>query len=259
MRPLRSILLFCLSTFLILLSCEKPVSNSPVIKASAKIFIEGDSLFRVNDTLNFIVREYAHLNFEEVEAISIVWTISEKGGSIIEHDFEGSKSVFWIPTATGDFSLSVRVEYPDTSIYAPPEDFTVYKQDFRKPYLGAYKFQRIIYAWTQTDSALRVNRDTSYFIGKVEPLDSNDDIVRITCGNGEETILGTFNLTWEEYFVAKLEFGSENPHPFFEIYDDGFHSRFRGEFVSVDSLTILKQGGGLGGGRQWDYYGSKIK
>ena len=26
-----------------------------------------------------------------------------------------------------------------------------------------------------------------------------------------------------------------------------------------EALTILKQGGGLGGGRQWDYYGSKIK
>ncbi len=259
MRPLRSILFFCVSIFLIVVACERPDSISPVIKASAKIFIEGDSPFRVNDTLEFIVREYAHLDFEEVKAISIDWSISEIDGDIVESDFESSKSVNWIPKATGDFRLSVRVEYPDTTITAESEDLTVYKQDLRKPYLGEYRFQRVIYAWAESYPELRVQRDTSYFTGRVESLNSDLDMVRIVCGNGEEILLGTYSLTWEESFVAKLEFGSEHPHPFFIVYDDGFQSRFRGEFVNIDSLNILKQGGGLGGGRQWDYYGSKIK
>jgi len=61
------------------------------------------------------------------------------------------------------------------------------EKDPRSPYLGEFQFRRIIYAWNQTDTSLRVNRDTSYFTGRVESMDGigNVDNVRIICGNGE--------------------------------------------------------------------------
>jgi len=255
----RSLLFLCISICVCFAACENSNSGSAELNATAEIIIEGPSPYRVNDTLRFLVTEYAHKDDEEVDAINFHWFISDASGIVLENDFESAKNIIWIPEEIGAFMLGVKVGYPDTTIVAEPIHFDVYQQDLRKPYIGEYRFKRIIYAWVQMDSALRVSRDTTYFNGKVEPLDGigNVDKIRIICGNGEETLLGTFNMTWEESFLAHLIFPLDNLHPHFVIYDDGFHSRFRGEFINPDSLDIVKQGGGLGGGRDWRYYGSK--
>ncbi len=126
-------------------------------------------------------------------------------------------------------------------------------KDFREKYYGDFNFKVIKELWSLGDP---VTYDTSYYAGiirKYELIDSDSDL---------------YTDYVEENPIAKItiEF-NQNTKITSQINEDGiltpksgYHYSHKGEFVDIDTIKFyVDRLGGLGGGRNYDVIGIRIK
>lgn len=126
--------------------------------------------------------------------------------------------------------------------------------DFRDPYIGTFNFKTIYSITSMCQDSLSDcinhwrtwNFDTSYYLGKIEKIDTNRLLMKLT----ENTIDG-YNDT------VILSHNGEISCPTFPV---GGHFSFNGKYLSIDSVELnIIVGGLMGGYDSYKIYGSRIK